>query len=168
MSQLPLWLQYAQALGTPAIAIAGILIAIGQLWLAGVRLRHDLYDRRLKILETAQRLLAVVFTNANVPADEFYKYVQGISQASFLLNDGLVNYLDELRKRALQMMRAEAFLRNRELSQKERAEVADAAAKELDWFTSQSDVIVDKFRPFMQLTKPWVFSKKWPFLAFAP
>jgi hypothetical protein len=168
MSQLPLWIQYCQALAVPVIAIAGVMIALGQLWLAGVRLRHDLYDRRLKVLETAQRLLAVVFTNANIPPDEFYKYVQGISQASFLLNDGVVSYLEELRKRALQMMRVEISLRNLELPQEERARLADTAAEYLDWFTSQPDVLANKFRPFMQLTKPWVFSRKWPFLAFAP
>jgi hypothetical protein len=168
MSQLPLWLQYIQALGTIVIAIVGVAIAVGQLWLASLRLRHDYYDRRLKILEAARRLLAVVFTNANVSTEEFYKYVQTTADASFSLNNEIVSYLDEIRKKAIELIRVERRLKDGEMPDDERGRLADEASELVTWFTDQPPILAAKFKPFMQLTRPWVFSIKWPFLSFAP
>jgi hypothetical protein len=157
MSQLPLWVEYAQALGTPAIAIAGVAIAGGQFWLAGMRLRHDLYDRSQKVFEAVKRLFAVIFSDAKVPRDEYYKYVQGTSEAVFVLNDKTVEYLEEIRRQAAQMIFIETRLGNPDLQQATRAQLADQEAEIMNWFVQQPDVLVAKFKPFMQL-RTW----RWP------
>ena len=157
MSQLPLWVEYAQALATPAIAIAGVAIAGGPFWLAGMRLRHDLYDRRQKVFEVVKRLLAVIFADAKVPREEYWKYVQGTSEAVFSLDDQIVAYLEEIRTRAAQMILIETRLANPDLEQTIRAQLADQEAEIVNWFTQQPDLLVAKFKPFMQL-RTW----RWP------
>jgi hypothetical protein len=168
MSPLPLWIQYCQALAVPVIALAGVAIAAAQLFLAGVRLRHDLYDRRLKVFEAVKRLLAGVFANGKISPAEFYQYVQGTAEATFLLNDRTVKYLEKIRERAAKMMLVETRLQNQNLTDEARGKLADQEAELLTWFTSQPDTLVGIFKPLMQLNGPWVLSRKWPFVAFGP
>jgi hypothetical protein len=168
MSALPLWIQYGQALAVPVIALAGVAIAAGQLRLAIARLRHDLYERRFKILATVKRLFAVIFADGRVPPEEFYKYVEGTSEAAFLFDSSTVEYLEEIRRRAAKMMFLENRLRDKNLEDAARGKLADKEANLLTWFTSQQELIVPKFRPFMQLARPWTFSSKFPFVAFRP
>jgi hypothetical protein len=96
MSELPSWIQYGQALATPAIAVAGLAIAGGQFWIANIRLRHELYDRRLKVFEATKRLFAVVFADGKMTSEEYYKYIQDTSEVVFLLDDEIVSYLEEI------------------------------------------------------------------------
>jgi hypothetical protein len=66
---LPDWVSYLQALSTPAIAIAGVTIAWGQLRLAHNRFQYDLYERRLRVFEAAKKLLIVIFQEGAVTHD---------------------------------------------------------------------------------------------------
>lgn len=167
-SSLPLWIQYGQALAVPVIALAGVAIAAGQLKLAGARLRHDLYDRRFKVLAAARRLFAVIFADGRVPPEEFYKYVEGTSEAAFLFDDRTVEYLEEIRRRAAKMMFLENRLRDQNIEDSERGKLADKEAHLLMWFTSQPELLLSRFKPFMQLARPWTLSSKFPFMAFGP
>jgi len=102
-SQLPLWVQYAQALGAPllAVAIAGVgaWLAWQQVRIARVRLQHDLYDRRFAVFQAARKFLAEVMTHGYPSDDQIRLYVVGTADAGFLLNADVATYLEEIRKR---------------------------------------------------------------------
>jgi hypothetical protein len=101
-SQLPLWVQYAQALGAPllAIVIAGVgaWLAWQQVRMARVRLRHDLYDRRFAVFQAARKFLAEVMTHGYPSDDQIRSYVVGTADSGFLLSADVATYLEEIRK----------------------------------------------------------------------
>ncbi|MGB7078095.1 MAG: hypothetical protein WBD53_12985, partial [Xanthobacteraceae bacterium] len=68
-------------------------------------------NRRLGIFESAKRLFAVIFESGRTPREEFYKYVANTSEAVFLLDSTIVAYLEEIRRRAAQMIFVESRLR---------------------------------------------------------
>jgi hypothetical protein len=86
-SQLPLWVQYAQALGAPSLAVVvaavGAWLAWQQVRIARVRLQHDLYDRRFKIFQAARNFLAEVMTHGYPSDDQVRAYVVGTADAIF-------------------------------------------------------------------------------------
>src|SRR5216683_2547598 len=106
-SQLPLCVQYAQALGAPllAVVIAGVgaWLAWQQVRIARVRLQHDLYDRRFAVFQAARKFLAEVMTQRYASDDQIRSYVVGTADAGFLLNDDIATYLEEIRKRGSRM-----------------------------------------------------------------
>jgi hypothetical protein len=63
-NQLPLWLQYGQALGAPLLAgvigVVGTWIALQQMRLARVKVQHDTYDRKFAVFVAVRSLLTVV------------------------------------------------------------------------------------------------------------
>jgi hypothetical protein len=50
-SSLPLWVQLLQALAVPVIAGVGAWVALQQMYLARVKLQHDLFDRRYAVFQ---------------------------------------------------------------------------------------------------------------------
>jgi hypothetical protein len=60
---LPPWVQILQALATPVIAIVGAWVALEQMKIARVKLRHDLYDRRYAVFQSARSLLNEVISD---------------------------------------------------------------------------------------------------------
>jgi hypothetical protein len=73
-NDLPAWVNYAQALVVPFVAIVGAGIAGGQLLLARRRMQLDLYDRRYKIFESARRLIVDVMREGRTEVEWIYRY----------------------------------------------------------------------------------------------
>jgi hypothetical protein len=63
-SQLPVWVQYAQALGAPLLAVViggfGAWIAFQQMRLARIKVQHDTYDRKYAVFLAVRWVLTVV------------------------------------------------------------------------------------------------------------
>jgi len=51
---MPERVQVVQALLVPTVAVVGAYIALQQVTIARAKLRHDLFDRRFKVFETAR------------------------------------------------------------------------------------------------------------------
>src|SRR6266436_1005842 len=77
-------------------------IARQQAELASVRLKNDLFDRRFAVFDAARHLFFdEIEIHRNVTEAGFQAYLRGIADAIFLFDDeGLDNYLNDLRKRA--------------------------------------------------------------------
>ena len=104
-TELPTWLQYAQALVAPVVTVAGIVIAWGQFSLARMRAQHDLYDRRYKIFEGARRLIIDVMREGRVQNEQIFAYHRETGDSVFLLDAGAVAYLQELEQKAQRLAR---------------------------------------------------------------
>jgi hypothetical protein len=102
-SSLPVWVSCVQALGLPifglVIAGASVYIAWQQNRIADIRLRHELYDRRLRVYEAAKTLLVAHLINGKLSGDDYIAYRRGTADAVFLLDAGVVDYLGEQRKK---------------------------------------------------------------------
>jgi hypothetical protein len=156
-SQLPLWLQYGQALGTPLLAgvigCVGTWIALQQMHLARVKLQHDTYDRKYAVFVAVRWVLTVVAGLKRAPnLEDMHGFINEIGAAAFLFDDKLVIYLNEIESR---VHRAHGL---HEMMSNFADDFKPAASKELEehifWLGEQSGVITEKFRPSLELRKP--------------
>jgi hypothetical protein len=151
---LPTWISYTQALVVPFVAIVGAVIAFGQLWLARRRMQLDLYDRRYRIFESARQLIVDFMQEGRV--DWIYKYLRDTGDAVFLLDSSVVSYLGELKDRALRLRSSAKALANANDHHPHRELFIDQEADLQSWFSEQYDVLVEKFKPSLQLKSRWL------------
>ena len=95
-SQLPVWVQYLQALTVPAIAALGLLIAVLQWVTAHQKVVLDLFERRMTIFEELRKALAPVVTHGKVTDDDAANFWRARDRARFLFGPEVTNYLDQL------------------------------------------------------------------------
>jgi hypothetical protein len=153
-------IEWLQALATPAIAVAGIAIALSQLRLANIRLKHDLFDRRYDIFAAARKLISEVCRNPAIPAEKIFSFYRDSGDAIFVLDADIAAYMDELKNKAFKI----AELRDIVARQSATEDIQGAIIESRDlslWFVNQFGVLVEKFKPFLQLQTPR--STKWHF-----
>lgn len=141
-----------------AIAIVGAGIAWQQMLIARTRLQFDLYDRRYKIFQAARNLLACFVRDGNLSYEEIAEFVLGISDAVFLFDDKMADYLSEMHKRGIDMQIATRKL-SEELESSERDKILDDKHEQEMWFARilDSDDITERFKPYLRLQQidPW-------------
>jgi hypothetical protein len=142
----------ANDLVIPFVAVVGAVIAGGQLWLARRKLMLDLYDRRYRIFEGARRLIVEIMREGRAEAKSIYTYRRDTGDAVFLLDSSVVSYLGELEKRAFRL-RDLAVIPND--NPKLEAAINEEAAL-INWFDQQFDVLIEKFKPSLQLKSRWL------------
>jgi hypothetical protein len=85
-----------KGLATPAIALAGILIACAQLRITGIRLTHDLFERRYAIYDAARTFIQIICQKHTTTVEERSLFYYKTGNAIFVLDKKLAAYLDEL------------------------------------------------------------------------
>ena len=155
-----LFLQWAQALGLPllalAVSVATYFSGRWQVRIAREKLRHDLYDRRFAVYMAFHELfVAMVGSKGN---DNIEIALQKANAARFqspFLLDGLQAYLAELHKEAFRISRAwnnildpnvRAARTNQELVQ-EGMELSQDGLR----FADRIAEVSQKFEPFLKL-----------------
>ena len=153
-NDLPIWVNYAQALVVPFVAVVGAGIAGGQLLLARRKMQLDLYDRRYKLFESARRLIVDVMREGRIELESIYAYHRDTGDAVFLLDSAAVSYIAELEKRSFRLRRLHVIIANDDHPQRDAA--VDEEADLLGWFSDQFDVLVEKFTPSLRLMSKWL------------
>lgn len=100
MNELREWLS---ALMTPVIGFLGIWIAFRQHKSQQYALRRDLMSQRLTIFDAVRELLEDGLKNRLPPIEAVDRFNKATVSAVFLFRPEVVNYLDELRKKYLDM-----------------------------------------------------------------
>ena len=155
---LPEWVSVLQALLVPVIAAVGAWIALQQMHLARVRLRHDLFDRRFAILQSTHKMLLCVMAEAKISGDVFASFAAGVGAAKFVFDETLFIYLREVQERAAKLRSIQIVLPAVGDDQ-ERAKAAQAEGIELACLIKQLDGLGDKFKPFLQLEQRWTLRR---------
>jgi hypothetical protein len=164
-SQLPLWLQYGQALGAPLLAgvigCVGAWIALQQVHLARVKLQHDTYDRKYAVFVAVRWVLTVVAGLKRAPnLEDMHGFINEIGAASFLFDDKLVVYLNEIERRVYRANGLNEMMNH--FADDDKAAASTELEEHILWLGEQSQVITEKFRPSLELRKqrsrifPWV------------
>jgi hypothetical protein len=151
-NDLPIWVNYAQALVVPFVAVVGAGIAGGQLLLARRKMQLDLCDRRF--FDSARRLIVDVMREGRIELESIYAYHRDTGDAVFLLDSAAVSYIAELEKRSFRLRRLHVIIANDDHPQRDAA--VDEEADLLGWFSDQFDVLVEKFRPSLRLMSKWL------------
>jgi hypothetical protein len=141
------------AVVTIVVAIVGAVIAWGQFSLARMRMQHDLYDRRYKLFDGARTLVAEILMEGRSTNKQILTYLRDTNDAIFLLDRSTVAYMKELEEQARRLAFLGTILATDDHPNRDAA--ADEEAELLQWFTGQFEVLIDEFKPFLQLNKPW-------------
>jgi len=80
---------------TPVVAVITLYIAIQQFRSGKAKYRHDLYEKRLAVYKSTMRFM--MYASMSFPIDDkLDNYLLAISEARFLFDKGLSDYLQEL------------------------------------------------------------------------
>lgn len=143
--------QGLQALGALIVGGAGLFIAWQQKRLADIRLRHELFDRRYSVLTAARRLIAQAMREGTVKTEEVFEFLRGTIDASFVLDDRVESYLGVIRVKALRLGYLNSVMKN--LESPDRPAAIQEEYEILGWFSEQEAVLIEMFRPFLQLER---------------
>jgi hypothetical protein len=101
--QLPLWVEYAKALGAPIVALvaAGIAggIAYRQWRTARNKLKLDLFDKRIKVYEAAVELIKEISMPHPVTVNRVTELGKGLGAARWLFGSEVARYAHRLVER---------------------------------------------------------------------
>jgi hypothetical protein len=147
---MPAWVVILQALAVPAIAVFGIWFTRQQVDIARTKLRYDLFDKRYAVLVTARELLGHIFAHGNVTMEQLGKYTLGIIDARYLLDDSLSDYLLVIPTRAIELQTRRAATAWEPVGL-DKLEMAKKAGNDIQWLIGQTDVLAEKFKPFLTL-----------------
>ena len=120
------WVDITTALLTPVVAILGSMIAYLQWKLNRSRFRHEVFEKRYKIFEAAQLYLSQLIRTAKMNNDERITFLRDTKGAFVLFDKKVVNYLDTLHKKSLDLN-----LYNQQKRHEEEAEVLKWLANQL-------------------------------------
>jgi hypothetical protein len=96
MCQLPTWVQYLTAFGTPIIALMVAAIAFAQWRTAHQRVVLDLFERRMTIIDGLLRIVAEVRQAGKVRNEDSDRFNWATKGAEFLFRPKVTEYLDRI------------------------------------------------------------------------
>lgn len=151
MSCDPHWTQYLSALLTPTVAVLGSFIAYRQWRTAQNKLKHDLFERRFSVFDSARKLLASIMTSGKANNEELFKFLSGTREAKWLLDDQIAEYLEkELYAKAVHLQCLESELQGLPVGEGRSANIKAQSEIKL-WLGKQFEVLDEKFSPYLRL-----------------
>jgi hypothetical protein len=107
------------------------------------------FDRRYAIFDAARTFLIKILQSANVSNQEIYTFIHKTSDTVFLLNDDLVTYFEDWKKRAFRLLLISLTMDTPAMAE-QRAQLVEEKYQIVNWFEAQYDVLVAKFTPFLR------------------
>jgi hypothetical protein len=156
---LPIWVAYLQALSTPAIAFAGIIVALGQLRVARNRFSYDIYDRRLKVYDAARDYLFELIEQGGTardgtnPLNRLGLFSKDISESVFMFRHDVVDFLTGIKTIGYDYWRLNIrFSRLNESSKQDDTEFEACKAEEqrlLSLLEDKQSKLIGSFKPYL-------------------
>src|ERR1700733_6542237 len=146
-SYLALIFWYFQGLITPLIAFLAVRISRQQSRTDAGRVKLELFDRRLKILEEVRRFLGLMTRNGDVTGEQLATFSSETMPAEFLMGTNIKEYLDEIFQHALSLHSSKEELRamfESHASSEMRERPARVQQAEMNWVTNQFVVVKQK------------------------
>lgn len=99
------------------------------------------------------RLLAVIAQRNDVDDDQMREFYIATDQSLFLFERDILDYLEEIRKKARDLQDFEKLRRDPELSPQERSDRVDKSRSVSDWFKNQLGDAKKKFMKDLDFRK---------------
>jgi hypothetical protein len=145
----PFWLTLLSGLLTPTIAAIAVYIAVRQWRTAHLRLKLDLFDKRLAIHTAVRDLIASIVTTGQVDNAKLVAFVYGTRQARWLLDKDVERYFDEMYGKALDL---QTFISEEEGLTADALQDNIRRQREIkDWIAKQYEALDAKFDKFLRI-----------------
>lgn len=152
MSCDPHWTSYISALLVPLVAIFGSYIAFRQWRTAQNKLKLELFERRLKIYNSATSFISSVMTTGKATDRELHDLIVDTKEAKWLLSKDIAKYLDEeLYSKGVDLQCFAAELEGVPISQA-RTNTAHEQRDIKKWLYRQYGIVDEKFSKYLQLS----------------
>lgn len=125
------WIDYCQALLTPAIAVLGILIAWLQWRTNHNRLKIERFDHRFRIFEETRKFLQKLILNPTVDEDDRLKFLSETAGSRFIFNEKLSEYLTQIHEKSVDLQTLNEELKADSTKAKDRGETKKCFIAEL-------------------------------------
>jgi hypothetical protein len=143
------YIDILSALLTPVIAIVTTYIAIQQYRNNRLKLRHDLYDRRLAVLKATNRFILSAWQSRGFSWENLREFALSKSEAYFLFDDSLYEYLEGAYERGLKILILEEQ-RERTAPEEEQTIIYEIRDNQ-KWFGDQRETLNRKFEKYLSL-----------------
>jgi hypothetical protein len=147
MPNVPTWIQYLQALSTPAIALLAVTIGVLQWRTAHQRAVLDLFDRRMENYDALNAAIFEILREGKATTTNLVAFDRAVSRARFLFGKDVAEYLGKTRQTIVGLYAAEVAARTDDDTK--RVKAADLEADHLM-------NIVKFYEQFSTLVQPYV------------
>lgn len=144
--------QISQAVLTPIIAIAVAWIAYQQWKTNHLKLKWEMFDRRMDVFRKCNEIIRIVNRDASLGKPESIEFLRYSVEVQFLFGDDVYRYVRELAEKCIDLTVASEGA-NGSFGPTEVAEHRQRRVELLKWIIVQSEPLADKFRPYMQFPK---------------
>jgi len=142
------------AMITVFVALLGYAAGRYQAKTERLRLRHELYDRRMKLFRGVMVLLSHVLQQGKVDLPQIFEFNAATQESYFLFGKDIYEYMRTLHVRAVDLRTVGQKLAQQSLPVgEERSRLADNESELLKWFGEQFDVAREKFSKHMSLAE---------------
>lgn len=144
------WIDVLSALLTPVIALLAIYIAYQQYKINKQRLRHETYENRVKISKAVNKFISQITANGQTNYTNCHEFYSEASEAAFLFDSSIMEYIDKLYEKAIDLIELQEKLYPSDGSQglevgQERSDVAAKKSLLFKWFAKQLTESKDLF-----------------------
>jgi hypothetical protein len=134
----------------PSLIIGGAIAFIAwQQWrVARNKLRLDLFDRRYKVFDATRNFLTAIARSVSFQDAELFEFSAGTSDAEFLFDADVVNYIARIRNRAIDLRTQRKKYEGMPMGD-ERSRHVKAECGQLLWLTQQITLMTKTFTPYL-------------------
>jgi hypothetical protein len=149
------WVDILQALLTPTVAIFGSYIAYQQWHINKVRLKHELYDRRMAVYTKLMDYIGVILSEAHVNDTAFFDWMKKSYEGYFLFNDEIIKYFELINEKSRALRKVHRTMSTDKAKGDEQlwGNLSMQDEELQQWFEKQFNAAKEKFSPFLRLDK---------------
>jgi hypothetical protein len=155
-SQLPIWVQYLQALGPVfvALAVGGLawLVAWRQWRTANYRLCFDLFEKRYAIYVATKSLVQKVAVHGQISFGDLGEYQRTIEGAEFLFDGETRSYFKSIIDLCFKAQMARRK-QDRKIDQQTLEKLVDEEEEIWTWLQTQGPHLENMMRRYLDLSK---------------
>jgi uncharacterized protein YktA (UPF0223 family) len=145
-----------QAFLTPVIALVATYIAWQQWETNKQKLNLDRYERRLKVYQEVKQILWRVLSSRYASASELMAFNTAVSEADFLFDSDISNYVNEIYRRGLNLLSwSDQYKDYSEVIPEgyDHKKVVTEMHKELEWFAAQHQAAKVLFGRYLKFVR---------------
>jgi hypothetical protein len=141
------------SIATLVLGVAVWFVAWLQWRVARSKLRLDLFDRRYKIYEATSKFVDSINNDPEHVGSYLNDFNAGTSNADFLFNADIVNYIKQVREKAVHMLTAhtlyEAEERKSQPDEAKRVRNIESYQADREWLIEQAKTMTKTFAPYL-------------------